>query len=252
MLDATRPGIQIDTGWQEDDAESVSFGEIARFRQGVYRLASASFVRPIVEKFEMLAEAALHLSSESSIASGLTISAASDGFLDMLKVMGSDDVPSLHFEFLRLFGDGPEGPLVPLFEAVYIDPLGMTAGWIIGDLEAAYSAGGVSANNPAAERADHLSVELDFMSHLCGIEAQGWEFESLTEIRRSLNLQSRFLERHARTWIPNVKSSMARQCDGFYAAAIEAAVALIEHDADYASALKMWIKEHHDESVSRV
>jgi len=115
----------------------------------------------------------------------------------------SASIETAQADFARLFGHAVKGEC-PLYELEY------GAGEIfqrvarLADLKGFYSAFGLELQDRLRERADHVSVELEFMSVMAakeGYAEQQQEAEGLNTVRESAG---RFLEAHLAGWLPSL------------------------------------------------
>ena len=106
-------------------------------------------------------------------------------------------------------------------------------------LQEAYSAWGLSPLASAAgELPDHLAVELEFMSFLCGAEAQGWQRRQPFAAARALADQERLVLEHLLLWLPTFAARLRRQARStLLRRAAEVSLALVVHDARLLSEL---------------
>jgi TorA maturation chaperone TorD len=109
-----------------------------------------------------------------------------------LAALGDDDVAEAHN---HLFGHTLRGPC-PAYEGEYGEPKGMRYAHEIGDVSGFYRAFGLQPSRRLAERADHISVECEFMAFLalkeaCALRAHG---EEQAEVCRDAS--AKFLEDH--------------------------------------------------------
>ncbi len=118
---------------------------------------------------------------------------------DFLMSLRRADASVLAEAHQRLFSPG--GP-VPLSESSYVEPDPLVQAEVVADVQRAYLRAGLRPSPP--HEADHISVELEFMSYLAGLEATAWGIKDLREVRRQLKRQRRFLERHLCRWLPGL------------------------------------------------
>jgi DMSO reductase family type II enzyme chaperone len=144
----------------------------------------------------------------------------------------SFSIESTQAAFSRLFGHAVKGAC-PTYELEY------GAGEVfqrvarLADLNGFYSAFGLVLKNDAHERADHVSVEFEFMSVMAAKEAyaeQRDEREGLETVRTAAG---RFLEEHLGGWLP----SLARRVSdtdpgGFYGTLGEFAARFIQSECE--------------------
>jgi len=105
--------------------------------------------------------------------------------------------------YLYAFGHAARGPC-PINEIEYgdlkADPLFQPHR--LADLSAFYRAFGLDLADDGAERQDHLSIELEFMSVLAGKEAFALEHQLDEEASLCHNGQRKFLREHLGRWLP--------------------------------------------------
>lgn len=58
---------------------------------------------------------------------------------------------------------------------------------------------------------DHISVELEFMHHLCMTEAEAWQNHNPAQAQESACHQKRFLEEHLLVWVPSFSEKVVRR-----------------------------------------
>jgi TorA maturation chaperone TorD len=64
-----------------------------------------------------------------------------------------------------------------------------------------YAAAGFEVDPASPMEADHISIELEFMGHLCSEEAKAWEADESGKAGDALRYQEDFLNRHPGQWI---------------------------------------------------
>lgn len=123
----------------------------------------------------------------------------------LLKCDGGDDsgaaAAELQSEYNHLFGHAVRGKC-PSYELEYSrgEIIQQSSG--LADIAGFYAAFGVEVSQSADDRADHVSVETEFMSVLCAKEAIALE-ESHAEHREvSTKAQRSFLKDHLAFWFP--------------------------------------------------
>lgn len=209
---------------QEGDA----WARAALLRQGLYRLAAATFLPPTLERIEQLADAAA-----VAVELGLdrfpfatTARAHVDALFDV------DDVAWLGGEYVRLFEAGVDGALCPPCESFYVgegrvrDAVATTCA----TLEHTYATLGLQATGGGLTTPDHLVTELEAMSALCGQEARAWTHGHAQVVGvadRGLDL----LRRHLVVWLPEFTRRVHRSTHAeLYLTASSLALALVHHD----------------------
>jgi TorA maturation chaperone TorD len=140
---------------------------------------------------------------------------------------GSDRRPA----YDAVFGHVVRGPC-PAYEGEYGEPKGHRFAHEIGDVTGFYNAFGLGPARGHPERADHVSVECEFMAFLalkeaCAAEAHGAEKADLCR-----DASRKFLEQHLGHFGRALASRVGRRArDPFYAAAARLLDAAILSDA---------------------
>lgn len=174
------------------------------------------------EIYGMLAELFIQPADERTVASLL----GDDADLDM-------DVLAGDFTDL-LRGLRPFSPPPP-YESLYRE--GVIHGRATSEVMEIYARYGVEpAPILGGEMPDHISLELDFMRHLCTLE-EGSSSED--EMRSLLEVEERFLGEHLTRWVGNLHARIERDDrTGFYTQ-----VAAFTHD---------WVTEDHQRVRDRL
>lgn len=206
-----------------------SWGRAARFRQGIYRLLASSFLPPQKERWQQMQEAAKLLRRQDKWARDLPFYMP---WREFSASLGQKEPLSLE-DYNRLLGPGGDAPP---WESSYLGPILLAQAEVVADLQQAYLRAGLHPTFPHGP--DHISVELEFMSYLCGQEAEAWERGDTREVRRQLKREGKFLGGHLCRWLP----AFVRRLEGAAAPPVlvkgaYAAWALTCHDYDLARLL---------------
>lgn len=213
--------------------EKLGLAELAQFRRAAYRLFSAVLLYPAEERFVTLIDVARELELESTPFAGFAFFPQWTRFLTSLVHRGESGTRELEQTYLDLFVVNQK---VSLYESGFLTP-GNPA-MTMAALDAEYRAGGLAVAGSLKEPPDHAAVELDFMSFLCGKEAEAWTAESVKDVVRWLKAQVRFLDRHLSRWFPAFAEQVAREArEDLYASVTRAAHAFIGHDQALLAAL---------------
>ena len=130
----------------------------------------------------------------------------------------------------RLFGHSVRGTCPP-YELEYGrgEIIQQTAD--LADLAGFYSAFGLGLLDSALERADHVSVECEFMGVLCAKEAWGRRQENYELVEMCRDAQRLFLRDHLARWLPAFAHRVAAlDQDGFHGHAAALAAAFIAEE----------------------
>lgn len=161
--------------------------------------------------------------------SGLeTLSNAANLFNAELERSGDvSGVPLLHLqiEYNRLFA-GPSKPQAYPYEEAFLN----RSGWAVDSgrhITREYIQGGLKLAPGFKDSPDHISLELEFMSHLCKKEMIEGETRDVPGVASYQQQQRSFLENHIVNWVPaflaiversavlNFYKSLARIARGF-------------------------------------
>jgi TorA maturation chaperone TorD len=167
-----------------------------------------------------LAEAFRRPSGESPEALAELPEAATALGLDASGMVGARRDPAdLRAAFDGIFGHVVRGPC-PAYEGEYGEPKGHRFAHEIGDVTGFYRAFGLGPSRSHAERADHVSVECEFMAFLalkeaCAAEAHGVERADLCR-----DASRKFLQDHLGRFGRALAARVRRRArDPFYVAA---------------------------------
>jgi TorA maturation chaperone TorD len=162
-------------------AALVSGELVAGLREAIAWLGSdAALYEPALAQFAQFAQAVAALSRDAT--------------------MGD-----LAVEYARLF-TGPGRPAVMCYASQYLGAgeekparlNGAAAAFAAG----AYQAEGVTPVGVPRELPDHVTIELEFLYHLCRREEESWEADAPDEALRLRRSLDSFLREHASLWLP--------------------------------------------------
>lgn len=214
------PPVALPAGW----APTVD-GSLAR--AFVYRFLAQAFEYPTREGWTWLSDPGTHSAFQAAVRVCAAISfdhaSGADGaMLDaaVTLVTGSETgaLDDYLTDYIALFGHAARGTC-PLNEIEYgdlkADPLFQPHR--LADLAAFYRAFGLELADDAAERPDHLAIELEFMAVLAAAEAFAVE-QHLDETSRAIGYQAQrhFLREHLGRWIPGFARRLERMAGAAY------------------------------------
>ncbi|MCG3130756.1 MAG: Chaperone protein TorD [Phycisphaerae bacterium] len=138
---------------------------------------------------------------------------------------------ALQEDYARLFGHAVRGSCPP-YELEYGRRDILQQSPQLADIGGFYAAFGLSLEDSARERLDHVSVECDFLARLCCLEAEAAVADDAERARVAADAHRAFLADHLGKWAP----AFARQVsdadpDGFFGGAAKLLAAGIELDA---------------------
>ncbi|MBI4307622.1 MAG: molecular chaperone TorD family protein [Chloroflexi bacterium] len=218
-------------------SRGASLAGLARLRQGTYRLLATLLLYPDPETLRVTPEAARSLGRASSWAAGLAFYGAWDNLLRQVANLGPTEAEELQEAYSVLFVGNAVQKAVSLCESAYVDPLAMPPGQLIAQVETDYAAAGLHVAS-RGQAPDHATVELEFVSFLCGVEADAWNSGLSLKALDALERQRRFLGQHLGQWLPSLARSVTSRDEwGFYSGVTRVAWTLAAHDVDFVTAL---------------
>lgn len=136
---------------------------------------------------------------------------------ELLRAAEATGVPLLHLqiEYNRLFG-GPSKPQAYPNEEAFLNQ----SGWAVDsgrDIVREYLEGGLKLAPGLKDSPDHITLEFEFMSHLCEQELKGQETHGAAGAKNYQQQQRSFLENHIVNWVPAFLATAERSAVlGFY------------------------------------
>lgn len=221
--DQNRPAFPVEAELEGEGEGERAVGslqsaiDIAVARSFIYRLIAKAFEDPTPEGWATLAASGCQASFSAAIA------ALSGGFPALADVargfaaaFREEAFEEFHAAYLSAFGHAARGSC-PLNEIEYgdIKADGLYQPHRLADLAAFYHAFGLELAAEAAERHDHLCLELEFMCVLAGKEAYALEHQlDADELEIGREAQKKFLHEHLGRWAPAFSRRLAIQAAG--------------------------------------
>lgn len=138
-----------------------------------------------------------------------------------LQKLGRDPVTDLAVDYAKIFlGAGMVNAYAAYpYESVYTSPERLVMQDARDEVVALYRAKGLDIVNATIFPEDHITLELEFMSHLC-LEAQGaLRAQNLAAVSESLQEQRDFLACHLLNWVPDFCADVKKHAEtDFYKA----------------------------------
>jgi TorA maturation chaperone TorD len=190
------------------EAGSREMPDVARLREGVYRILSQSLLYPEEERLRLLALALADLEEEASdFWLAFTRNSEWARYVDYFE--GAPDSPELRDEYVTLFMANRASAPCLLYESAYALDNPGSAGWLLAELEEEYAASGLATNPNTQEAPDHVAVQLEFMACLCQQEEAAWSQQAVEEALRLIEQERRFLRHHPLRWFPELADRVA-------------------------------------------
>ncbi len=209
---------------------ALSPSELGQLRQATYRLFGALFLYPDEDRLAKLRTAARELRLEGDLWGGFAFSGPMQGLLAVLVELSGGATTHVEEEYVRLF---QVKPAAPPYESVYMDPEGQTRGLIAVRLEGEYAQAGLVLSPSLMDLPDHIAVEFEFMSFLCGQEALAGETKAREDSIPARERQRAFLGHHLGRWFPQFARRVREASpESPYDVVVEAAHAFLYHDLE--------------------
>jgi TorA maturation chaperone TorD len=212
---------------------SIALVELARFREGSYRLLSQSFLYPDEDIVQTARALAAELCEERAIQDELAISAE---FRQLCSTWRNIDEPTLHLiqkRYVSLFAAAADRVPCPPYESTYLAARGISDAVVLASVERDYATAGLYGSSTKKQSPDHISMETEFLAVLCGREAQAWEMKMTLQGVGLLEKESKFIEAHLGSWLRAFTHDVrGADAGGVYAHVAAAALAFVTHDRD--------------------
>ena len=213
------------------DDEALPLEDLALLRQGVYRYLAAAFQYPDEEWLAAYPPIAEALSDETSSLKSFAFWGDWEEFLSAMSEVGEAERESLGEIYTKdlMMADPAEG----------CSPCESSWGkrediaLLMGELDGLYAEVGLVVDGSLHQTPDHASVQLEFLSALCGLEAEAWAREDSIVGAKILRRQIDFLENHTGRWISAFAEGLfKRRGRELYAVAANAVEVFVAHEKD--------------------
>ncbi len=202
--------------------------EATRLRQALYRFFGALLLPPTAERLAWLRQAAGELLKLEGLWGEQPYASALRPLLGRVAGLEGGMAGELERAFNRLF---EVNPLAPPYESVHLDRDGEGRGALAAEVQVAYARSGLQTNPAVNELPDHVAVELEFLSYLCGCEADALEGRDLTAAAHGRREQRVFMDEHLARWFPAFARAVVERAEGgFYPAVVGAAFAFLKQE----------------------
>ena len=192
--------------------------DAALARTFIYRLLAKAYEDPEAEGWQWLSSQPIKSALQSAVQSLAPTPPAAfvRAAAELANRLTPDAFDDFHYTFVACFGHTVRGDC-PMNEIEYgdikADPLFQPHR--LADLGAFYAAFGLEMTSDAAERQDHISIELEFMSVLAAKEAYALEHQLEDEHAAVCReAQKKFLREHLGRWTPAFSRRLARMAGG--------------------------------------
>ncbi len=220
----------------------IPLKELAVLRQGVYRLLSSAFLSPDPEWMNTFPPLAAGLREECRPLTQFAFWGEWEKTLDLLENLSADDLQLMEsFYVNHMMVTGSPDVCSP-YESFYVGREEVAI--LISDLDGQYAEDGFAVSDSTYQTPDHVSVQLEFMSMQCALEAQAWEEEASEDAVVRLKREDSFLNAYLLRWFPYFAGRLRHMHpDTFYAQAAGAGYAFLVHEKDLIASLQARFRE---------
>jgi TorA maturation chaperone TorD len=205
--------------------------EMARLRQALYRFLGMLFLYPDETRLVKVRTAAGELLEADRLWETSDFALPLQRLLTALVGLSEEAAEQLeaaHNHLIRV------KPVAPPYESFYLDSEGQARGLIVNQLEAEYASAGLALSPSLMDMPDHLAVELEFMSFLCGQEVRARETRNEADNIQIRTRQRAFLDQHLVKWFPQFARRVREAApESLYSVIVEAAYAFLRHDLGF-------------------
>jgi TorA maturation chaperone TorD len=189
-------------------------------RQALYRFYAGLLLYPESERFEILRSGAAWLDEafeDEHLAAELQVTEQLRELLVWVQAFDGD-LQEFQAEWVRLFGSSLDGYCFP-YEGAYRGS--QAAGPLLAELQKEYARAALVLSTN--DLPDHVSVELEYMSYLCGLELETTQSGEDKRRCRIVKVQYLFLENHLGQWLPALLERVTESNGGPFALVCRAA-----------------------------
>lgn len=174
---------------------------IARSRGALYSLLARAMSPPTTALCDAISEGLFCLAVREAMAGAPIFHRDCLDAELALKLAGDENAEALSdamlVEHTRLFSTGL---LCPHYETDFVAADSYRSMHVIADVARMYALFGVKVASLAAERPDHIAVELDFMNWLCSKEAHAAQKGQIGNVKLCRRAQRLFFRKHLGRW----------------------------------------------------
>lgn len=168
-------------------------------RQALYRFCAGALLYPEPERMETLKKGAAWLAEHlEGDWPGPELRERLEGILGWVKGINGD-LTQVEGEWIKLFGVSRTAFCYP-YEGAMVEP--QLVGVLQAGLAQEYAEAGLAVLPD--DLPDHVGVELEFMSFLCGLEGEAMKRGQEDVRERIVQRQHRFLAEHLCKWLPGL------------------------------------------------
>lgn len=197
-------------------------------RQALYRFFAALFLYPEEERMTKLCASAEVLHTNAQQWDSYPYADKLSTLLLAVKDLDARDQKTVVDEYNRLF---LVKPLAPPYETYYRSEGGQFDGQIAAEVSGRYANAGLTMDPDLNELPDHVAVELEYLSFLCGKELEATQAEDHTVVEISQGWQREFIIEHLARWFPAFAKEAREAAQGkLYPAALAASYSFLRSE----------------------
>lgn len=200
-------------------------GTVADSRARTYAILSALYTAAPTQDLVATIRTGGLLAEGASAPLTVAANELSDALRDVATPGSYNDLAAEHTRLFVL----PSG--VMPHESMYLDQNKRLGGRITAGVRRCYEEAAAELTKACLELPDHMGVELEFMSFLCGIEAQLRKQPDAAGLKRCLGFQHDFLAEHLLRWYqPLCERVLRDSASGTYRALAKLTVAFLKSE----------------------
>ena len=222
----------LDVKYADIKGDAQAAADFARYRAGIYQLASSVFTFDATEEgLSRQIEAACSADEESCVRECEAV------LFSYLRGLADADLGALRkkvaSEYAELFV-GPRAPLAPYYESIYLGANPRLFADVTMRVRAAYKEQGFEVDRRNHVPDDHIGYELAFMGEMCLREAVAHESGDAEAATASQIAQSNFLSIHLGVWAGFFANRVAAAwCAEYYEAWARFVEAFVNDDLEF-------------------
>jgi DMSO reductase family type II enzyme chaperone len=199
-------------------------------RQALYRFFSLSFLYPATDNLIDLRIGTNELLNSKEAWKEQPYAEPLSSLLEHLSIAELNNNKTIVDEYNRLFLIKPS---VSPYETTYMNTLGKSNGMVVAEISGIYAQAGLVVSPNFNDLPDHIAIELEFMSFLCGKELQGLLEGDEEACETARQEQRDFLDRHLAIWFPQfAKKALSETNEHLYKTVIEATFSFLRNEIE--------------------
>lgn len=206
--------------------------ELAGTRYTMYRVLASIFLSPTPARLTELSMIASEL-LDDDVASRFPFYPSWSRLLCQLADVTDESFAETGRIYGHIFEEGTHNAGKVLRESHYLSAADQASGSVETSLLNRYINAGLSVGAGSPVPADHISVQLEYLSVVCEQEALSWESGDVPGARRSARVARAFLRKHLCWWMTRMEHHVTTAApDSWYATAARSVNDFTDHERD--------------------